>query len=103
MDNLECTLESNERQEATLNLPPKKQCAGVEIVRSAAVSRRRYFEPHPARRPVRSEPEPSAHDRLTVLRGQLRLLRLRAEAGLPVDAAAIGRAERLAISLEASA
>jgi hypothetical protein len=76
---------------------------GIEIVRSPSLSRRSYAGPRPCHRPVRSQPELSARDRLTLLRGQLRLLRLRAEAGLPVAPDAIRRAERVAASLEIAA
>lgn len=76
---------------------------GFEIVRSPNLSRRRFSGPRSGRRPVRFQPELSAHDRVVLLRSQLRLLRLRIEAGLPVSAAAIGRAERLAVSLEIAA
>jgi hypothetical protein len=40
-------------------------------------------------------------ERLTVLRGQLALLRMRAEQGIPVSVESIARAERLARGLEA--
>ena len=42
-------------------------------------------------------PQPA---RLTVLRGQLTLIRTQAENGLPVSVESIGRAEELARSLE---
>ena len=77
------------------------QKVGVEIVRSAGVSRRHYFGPRPGRRS--SPTELSQRDRFTILRGQLRLLRLRAERGIFVTPDSIARAERLASSLEAAA
>jgi hypothetical protein len=40
-------------------------------------------------------------ERLTILRGQLTLIRMRAERGIPVAVEAIGRAEQLARTLEA--
>lgn len=39
-------------------------------------------------------------DRLTILRGQLTVLRMRAEQGIPVSVEAIARAENLARTLE---
>lgn len=39
-------------------------------------------------------------DRLTILRGQLTVLRMRAERGIPVSVEAIARAEDLARTLE---
>jgi hypothetical protein len=42
----------------------------------------------------------SRPERLTVLRGQLTILRIRAEQGIPVSIEAIARAERLARTLE---
>jgi hypothetical protein len=39
-------------------------------------------------------------DRLTVLRGQLTVLRMRAEQGIPMSVESIARAERLARTLE---
>ena len=76
-------------------------------IRSAELSQRFWRHPdgstQDARRPVRSQPELTARQRFVVLRGQLRLLRLRAQAGLPVSPAAIGRAERLLDSLEFAA
>jgi hypothetical protein len=39
-------------------------------------------------------------DRLTILRGQLTVLRMRAERGIPVSVEAIARAENLARTLE---
>ena len=82
-------------------LPARK--VGIEVVRSADVSRRHYSGPRPGRRCAPRETGLSADDRLTLLRGQLRLLRLRAEAGLAVSPAALGRAEQLAHSLEVAA
>lgn len=40
-------------------------------------------------------------DRLTVLRGQLTLIRTRAEGGIPISVESIARAEQLARGLEA--
>ena len=40
------------------------------------------------------------HERLTVLRGQLTILRMRAEQGIPVSVESIARAERVARNLE---
>jgi len=42
-------------------------------------------------------------DRLTILRGQLTLIRSRAENGIPVSVESIARAESVARSLEAEA
>jgi hypothetical protein len=39
-------------------------------------------------------------DRLTILRGQLTIIRTRAERGIPVSVESIARAERLARGLE---
>jgi hypothetical protein len=39
-------------------------------------------------------------DKLTILRGQLTIIRMRAEQGIPVSVESIGMAERLARSLE---
>jgi hypothetical protein len=39
-------------------------------------------------------------DRLTILRGQLTVLRMRAEQGIPVSVEAIAKAENLARTLE---
>jgi hypothetical protein len=39
-------------------------------------------------------------ERLTILRGQLTIIRMRAESGIPVSVEAIARAERIARSLE---
>ena len=39
-------------------------------------------------------------ERLTVLRGQLTILRMRAEQGIPVSVESIARAERVARNLE---
>jgi hypothetical protein len=47
--------------------------------------------------------EPSGlprRDKLTILRGQLTIIRMRAEQGIPVSVESIGMAERLARSLE---
>lgn len=83
---------------------PEPQGPSVRpLIHSASISRRHYAGPRLGRRPVRFQPELSAHDRLVLLRSQLRLLRLRAQAGLPVTPAAIGRAELLANSLEDAA
>jgi hypothetical protein len=41
-------------------------------------------------------------DRLTVLRGQLTIIRMRAEQGVPVEVDSIARAESVARSLEAA-
>lgn len=41
-------------------------------------------------------------DRLMILRGQLTILRMRAEQGIPVSVEAIARAENLARTLELS-
>jgi hypothetical protein len=76
---------------------------GIEIVHSPSLSRRHYAGPRPGRHPLRCKPELSTRDRLKLLRGQLRLLRMRAEAGMFVTPDALGRAERLANSLEAAA
>jgi hypothetical protein len=43
----------------------------------------------------------SWRDRLTILRGQLTIIRTRAESGIPVSVESIARAERLARGLEA--
>ncbi len=40
-------------------------------------------------------------DRLTILRGQLTIIRTRAESGIPVSVESIARAERVARELEA--
>jgi hypothetical protein len=40
-------------------------------------------------------------DRLTILRGQLTIIRSRAESGIPVSVESIARAERVARELEA--
>lgn len=40
-------------------------------------------------------------DRLTILRGQLTIIRARAESGIPVSVESIAQAERLARGLEA--
>jgi len=80
---------------------PNGRKNGIEVVHSANVSRSRYFGPRPGR-PTAAR-ELSTHDRLTLLCGQLRLLRRRAELGLIVTADSIERAERLASSLEAAA
>lgn len=88
-------------QETTLSQVRPERNRGIEIVNSANFSRRFYSGPRPGRR---SAPrELSTQDRITLLRGQLRLLRMRAEAGMFVSPDAIGRAERLAGSLEAAA
>lgn len=42
----------------------------------------------------------SRHERAMILRGQLTLLRVRAESGIPVSVESIARAENLARSLE---
>lgn len=42
----------------------------------------------------------SWRDRIVVLRGQLTVIRMRAERGIPVSMESIGRAEELARSLE---
>jgi len=73
---------------------------GVEIVRSAPVEQRRYHGSRPGRS-LTSQPELSPHERIVLLRGQLTLLRKRLQAGLPVTADCVMRAERLARSLEA--
>jgi len=39
-------------------------------------------------------------DRLTILRGQLTIIRTRAESGIPISVECIARAEQLARSLE---
>ena len=39
-------------------------------------------------------------DKLTILRGQLTIIRMRAENGVPISVEAISRAEQLARSLE---
>ena len=39
-------------------------------------------------------------DKITILRGQLTIIRMRAESGIPVSVESIARAERLARSLE---
>ena len=103
MDNLKCTLESNQRQEPALNLPPKNQCAGVEIVRSADLTRRHYFRPRFRRRSVSSQSELSQHDRITLLFRELRVLRKRLQAGQPVAAACLIRLENVARSLQSEA
>jgi hypothetical protein len=77
------------------------QCKnGVEIVRSAPVTHRHYQGSRPGRRLI-SKPELSPRDRIVALRGQLTLLRKRLQAGLPVTADCVMRAERLARSVEA--
>ena len=76
---------------------------GIEVVRSANVSRRFFSGPRPGRRSTPIESELSTHDRVTLLRAQLRLLRLRAEIGIFVSPDSIARAERIASSLEAAA
>ena len=43
----------------------------------------------------------SLRDRLTILRGQLTIIRTQAESGIPVSVESIARAERLAHGLEA--
>jgi hypothetical protein len=103
MDNLESTLESGQGQEGALTLSSKKQCAGIEIVRSADVSRRLYSGPRPVRRSAPIESELSTRDRVALLLAQIRLLRLRAEMGVFVSPDSIARAERLASSLETAA
>jgi hypothetical protein len=55
---------------------------GIEIVSSALLSSR-FF-----------------HERLTILRGQLTIIRRRAESGIPVSVESIARAEHLARTLE---
>jgi len=102
MDNLESTPQPGQRQ-AIGALSSKKRCAGIEIVRSADVSRRHYFGPRPGRRSAPTESELSARDRVALLCGQLRLLRLRAEMGVFVSPDSIARAERLAGSLRVAA
>jgi len=42
----------------------------------------------------------SRRDKLTILRGQLTIIRMRAESGIPVSVESIARAECLARSLE---
>jgi hypothetical protein len=42
----------------------------------------------------------SHRDKLTILRGQLTIIRIRAEQGIPVSVQCIARAERLARSLD---
>lgn len=42
----------------------------------------------------------SRRDKLTILRGQLSIIRMRAEQGIPVSVECIARAERLAKSLD---
>ena len=73
---------------------------GVEIVRSAPIGSGNYHGPRPNRSPI-SKQELSPRDRIVALRGQLTLLRKRLQAGLPVTADCVLRAERLARSLEA--
>jgi len=75
---------------------------GIEIVRSAPVGHRRYHGPRPGRS-LTSQPELSPHQRIVVLRGQLTLLRKRLQAGLPITASSIRRAEDIARSLEEEA
>jgi hypothetical protein len=69
-------------------------------VQSAPLGRRRYHGSRPGRSLI-SKPELSPRDRIIALRGQLTLLRKRIQAGLPVTADCVMRAERLARSLEA--
>jgi hypothetical protein len=49
--------------------------------------------------PIGNESLPRS-ERLTVLRGQLTILRMRAEQGIPISVEAIARAEQLARTLE---
>jgi hypothetical protein len=72
---------------------------GVEIVRSAPIGSRNYRGSRHTHSPI-SKQELSPRDRMIALRGQLTLLRKRLQAGLPVTADCVLRAERLAISLE---
>jgi hypothetical protein len=74
-----------------------------EVVESAPLPHNFYRGPRPGRRLAPTESELSTRDRVTLLCGQLRLLRLRAEMGMFVSPDSIARAERLASSLEAAA
>jgi hypothetical protein len=74
--------------------------SGIEVVRSAGVSRRYFSGPRPGRGPSPA-PELSKHDRIVILRGQLTMLRKQLEAGLQISIGSVARAERLACSLEA--
>jgi hypothetical protein len=67
-----------------------KVCPGVEVVHSAAVSRRHYAERRARRR----------HDRIVTLRRHLTALCQRLQNGLPVTADCVLCAEKLALSLE---
>jgi hypothetical protein len=103
MNKLECTLKSHQRQEPALTHLPNKQWVGIEVVRSADVSRNHYFGPRPGRRSAPTEAELSKHDCIAILRAQLRLLRLRAETGAFISPDSIAHAERLASTLEVAA
>jgi len=87
-------------QEAPSSEVHPQHKSGVEIVRSAPVTHRRYHGSRPGRS-LTAQRELSPHERIVALRGQLTLLRKRLEAGLPVTADCVQRAERLARSIEA--
>jgi len=74
--------------------------SGIEIVPSAGVSRRYFSGPRPGRRYVCRESTLSRHDRIVVLRGQLKLMRMQLQAGLEITVGSIARVERLASTLE---
>jgi len=100
MDNLKFTLEPYQRQESCLPSSSSQHSIGLKIVRSAPCVRKHCYRFRPARS-INSKSELSPRDRIITLCGQLTLLRKRLQAGLPVTADCVMRAERLARTLEA--
>jgi hypothetical protein len=85
----------------------RPQC-NSKMHRSARGKAKSLVERHPRRvsRSVRRQQDSDfkyvalpRRDRLTVLHGQLALLRLRCEYGLPITVGSLSRAERLALNL----
>jgi|SRR5665213_2113853 len=92
-------VEAEVQDSTSLEVHPQHK-RGVEIVASAPIGSRNYHGSRPVRSLI-SKQELSPRDRIVALRGQLTLLRKRLQAGLPVTADCVLRAERLARSLEA--